>query len=72
MADEDGFFRGEELDLRSSCSPMFYKLGVLKNSSIFNNSNSNNNNNNNSIFILGNNVQLNSTQNNKNTTFTHK
>ena len=71
MADEDGFFRGEELDLRSSCSPMFYKLGVLKNSSIFNNSNSNNNNNN-SIFILGNNVQLNSTQNNKNTTFTHK
>ena len=71
MADEDGFFRGEELDLRSSCSPMFYKLGVLKNSSIFNNNNSNNNNNN-SIFILGNNVQLNSTQNNKNTTFTHK
>ena len=71
MADKDGFFRGEELDLRSSCSPMFYKLGVLKNSSIFNNNNSNNNNNN-SIFILGNNVQLNSTQNNKNTTFTHK
>ena len=70
MADKDGFFRGEELDLSSSCSQMFYKLGVLKNSSIFNNNNSNNNNN--SIFILGNNVQLNSTQNNKNITFTHK
>ena len=32
----------------------------------------NNNNNNNSLFILGNNVQLKSTQNNKNKTFTPK
>ena len=32
--------------------------------------NNNNNNNNNSSFILGNNVQLKSTQNNKNKTFT--
>ena len=31
-----------------------------------------NNNNNNSLFILGNNVPLKSTKNNKNTTFTHK
>ena len=34
--------------------------------------NNNNNNNNNSLFILGNNVQLKSTQNNKNKTFTPK
>ena len=36
------------------------------------NNNNNNNNNNNSLFILGNNVQLKSTQNNKNKTFTPK
>ena len=34
--------------------------------------NDNNNNNNNSLFILGNNVQLKSTQNNKTKTFTPK
>ena len=54
----------------------------LVNSKINNNNNNiniddddddnNNNNNNNSLFILGNNVQLKSTQNNKNKTFTPK